>query len=129
MHTLEEIYIFGSKWLIRYVDSIILENGDSCHGTCDHDNKIITVTKTDNTRLFIGTIFHEIMHAALSECGVGCSGAEIINEKQEELMCYIFENLLTTSHEAFEVIFNDYKHRKNIKEQVQNSISEVLSKS
>lgn len=77
------IDIFGTKWSIKFVDKIELEDEGSTVGLTDYSNKVISVI-TDQPREEISiTLLHEIVHAILN------AGQYISCSKDEPLVEFI----------------------------------------
>lgn len=74
---MKSIDIFGTKFKIKYVDKIPLQEGDPQDifywGLCDHDTKTISITTKNRNGKEISnddkllSLLHEVIHAFLGE--------------------------------------------------------------
>lgn len=60
------IDIFGSKWQIKFVDKIEVEDDSDIDGLTDSTNRIISVSTNQSKNEVNITLFHELIHAMLN---------------------------------------------------------------
>lgn len=60
------IDIFGSKWQIKFVDKIEVEDDSDVDGLTDSTNRIISVSTSQSKNEVNITLFHELIHAMLN---------------------------------------------------------------
>lgn len=58
------IDIFGTKWKIKFVDEIKVEDDAEVDGICNPFTRTISIAKDEASDMNI-TLFHEIIHAIL----------------------------------------------------------------
>jgi len=47
-----------------------LKSSEGAHGICKSEEKIIQINETDNIKLFVQTLLHELCHAVFSESAI-----------------------------------------------------------
>jgi hypothetical protein len=78
-----------NNWVkVIYVDHIKTHNKEHLYGTFDLEENCITIRITDNLEDMYRTFVHECSHAAIAYSGF----CEVINARQEEGFCRLFEN-------------------------------------
>lgn len=58
--------IFGSKWKLKFVDAIEVDDGASVDGLTDSTNRIISVDVKQTKNEADITLLHELIHAILN---------------------------------------------------------------
>lgn len=58
--------IFGSKWKLKFVDAIEIDDGASVDGLTDSTNRIISVDVNQTKNEADITLLHELIHAILN---------------------------------------------------------------
>lgn len=59
------IDIFGSKWKLKFVDKIDLEDDSNSDGITDANKRLIAISTNQSDNEIIITLLHELIHAIL----------------------------------------------------------------
>lgn len=59
------IDIFGSKWKLKFVDKIDLEDDSNPDGITDANKRLIAVSTNQSDNEVMITLLHELIHAIL----------------------------------------------------------------
>lgn len=73
------IDIFGSKWKLKFVDKIDLEDGSNPDGITDANKRLIAVSTNQSDNEVMITLLHELIHAILDT-------GQYLNSSQNEPM-------------------------------------------
>lgn len=73
------IDIFGSKWKLKFVDKIDLEDDSNPDGITDANKRLIAISTNQSDNETIITLLHELIHAILDT-------GQYLNSSQNEPM-------------------------------------------
>lgn len=73
------IDIFGSKWKLKFVDKIDLEDDSNPDGITDANKRLIAVSTNQSDNEVMVTLLHELIHAILDT-------GQYLNSSQNEPM-------------------------------------------
>lgn len=73
------IDIFGSKWKLKFVDKIDLEDDSNPDGITDANKRLIAVSTNQSDNEVMITLLHELIHAILDT-------GQYLNSSQNEPM-------------------------------------------
>lgn len=73
------IDIFGSKWKLKFVDKIDLEDDSNPDGITDANKRLIAISTNRSDNEIIITLLHELIHAILDT-------GQYLNSSQNEPM-------------------------------------------
>lgn len=73
------IDIFGSKWKLKFVDKIDLEDDSNPDGITDANKRLIAVSTNQSDNEIIITLLHELIHVILDT-------GQYLNSSQNEPM-------------------------------------------
>lgn len=73
------IDIFGSKWKLKFVDKIDLEDDSNPDGITDANKRLIAVSTNQSDNEVMITLLHELIHAILNT-------GQYLNSSQNEPM-------------------------------------------
>jgi len=73
------IDIFGSKWKLKFVDKIDLEDDSNPDGITDANKRLIAISTNQSDNEIIITLLHELIHAILDT-------GQYLNSSQNEPM-------------------------------------------
>ena len=81
------IDIFGSKWKLKFVDKIDLEDDSNPDGITDANKRLIAISTNQSDNETIITLLHELIHAILD------TGQYLSSSQNEPMVEFVARSL------------------------------------
>lgn len=88
------IDIFGSKWKLKFVDKIDLEDDSNPDGITDANKRLIAVSTNQSDNEIIITLLHELIHAILD------TGQYLSSSQNEPMVEFVARSLYSLTKQG-----------------------------
>lgn len=88
------IDIFGSKWKLKFVDKIDLEDDSNPDGITDANKRLIAISTNQSDNEIIITLLHELIHAILD------TGQYLSSSQNEPMVEFVARSLYSLTKQG-----------------------------
>ena len=88
------IDIFGSKWKLKFVDKIDLEDDSNPDGITDANKRLIAISTNQSDNEIIITLLHELIHAVLD------TGQYLDSSQNEPMVEFVARSLYSLTKQG-----------------------------
>lgn len=88
------IDIFGSKWKLKFVDKIDLEDDSNPDGITDANKRLIVVSTNQSDNEVMITLLHELIHAILD------TGQYLSSSQNEPMVEFVARSLYSLTKQG-----------------------------
>lgn len=88
------IDIFGSKWKLKFVDKIDLEDDSNPDGITDANKRLIAVSTNQSDNEVMITLLHELIHAVLD------TGQYLDSSQNEPMVEFVARSLYSLTKQG-----------------------------
>ena len=88
------IDIFGSKWKLKFVDKIDLEDDSNPDGITDANKRLIAISTNQSDNETIITLLHELIHAILA------TGQYLSSSQNEPMVEFVARSLYSLTKQG-----------------------------
>lgn len=88
------IDIFGSKWKLKFVDKIDLEDDSNPDGITDANKRLIAVSTNQSDNEVMITLLHELIHAILD------TGQYLSSSQNEPMVEFVARSLYSLTKQG-----------------------------
>lgn len=88
------IDIFGSKWKLKFVDKIDLEDDSNPDGITDANKRLIAISTNQSDNEVMITLLHELIHAVLD------TGQYLSSSQDEPMVEFVARSLYSLTKQG-----------------------------
>lgn len=88
------IDVFGSKWKLKFVDKIDLEDDSNPDGITDANKRLIAISTNQSDNEIIITLLHELIHAILD------TGQYLSSSQNEPMVEFVARSLYSLTKQG-----------------------------
>lgn len=88
------IDIFGSKWKLKFVDKIDLEDDSNPDGITDANKRLIAISTNQSDNEVMITLLHELIHAVLN------TGQYLSSSQNEPMVEFVARSLYSLTKQG-----------------------------
>lgn len=88
------IDIFGSKWKLKFVDKIDLEDDSNPDGITDANKRLIAISTNQSDNEVMITLLHELIHAILN------TGQYLSSSQNEPMVEFVARSLYSLTKQG-----------------------------